>query len=134
MRIGEIAKRTQASARSIGHYDNQGLLDVTRAENGYREFSPLNITRVSRIQKLLQLGFTTEEIRALAPCLDQASDEEQFCTHLLDLYEQKLAELNQRIMELQTVRQHLTEQVTQLGYLRDTTLDIQIEVTKKMNG
>jgi len=36
MRIGELAKRTGVSVRSLRYYDKMGLLGAGRSENGYR--------------------------------------------------------------------------------------------------
>lgn len=38
LKTNALAQATGASVRSIRHYDQQGLLASTRAENGYRAF------------------------------------------------------------------------------------------------
>lgn len=51
--IGELARETGASLRSIRHYDDHRLLSSVRAENGYRVFSALAVTQVRQIQRLM---------------------------------------------------------------------------------
>lgn len=67
--IGELASQTGASVRSIRHYDDQGLLDASRAANGYRVFPPAAVTRVRQIQRLIGAGFTLAEIRGFPNCM-----------------------------------------------------------------
>lgn len=122
MQIGELSKITGVSVRSIRHYDETGLLRSTRAENGYRHFPGSEVQRVVRIRYLIQHGFTVEDIRPLAPCLDQADTEEQFCDRVLFRYEEKLAEVEAQIAELQDRRRQLADRVTALRSRRDTEL------------
>jgi MerR family transcriptional regulator, copper efflux regulator len=67
--IGELARQTGASVRSLRHYDEQGLLDARRAANGYRVFPPGAVTRVRQIQRLIAAGFTLAEIRGFPNCM-----------------------------------------------------------------
>lgn len=67
--IGELARRTGASVRSVRHYDEQGLLPSTRAANGYRVFAPAAVTRVRQIRRLIAAGFNLAEIRAFPNCM-----------------------------------------------------------------
>jgi MerR family transcriptional regulator, copper efflux regulator len=41
--IGELSQRTDASVRSIRHYDEHGLLASVRASNGYRMFPEIYV-------------------------------------------------------------------------------------------
>lgn len=122
MRIGEVSKRTGVSVRSIRHYDEAGLLRSTRAGNGYRHFPGSEVRRVVRIRYLIQHGFTVEDIRPLAPCLDRPDTEEQFCERVLTRYEEKLAEVEAQLAELQDRRRELADRVVALRRRRETEL------------
>ncbi|MBA1275710.1 MerR family transcriptional regulator [Stutzerimonas azotifigens] len=67
--IGELARRTGASVRSIRHYDEQGLLASTRSENGYRAFPELAVTQVRQIQRMIASGFSLADIRSFPDCM-----------------------------------------------------------------
>jgi len=67
--IGELARRTGVSVRSIRHYDEQALLPSTRAANGYRVFAPHAVVRVRQIQRLIAAGFNLAEIRTFPNCM-----------------------------------------------------------------
>jgi DNA-binding transcriptional MerR regulator len=69
MHIKEAAARVGTSERMLRHYEEQGLLEPHRSENGYRSYSEADVRRAIRIRDLIAIGFSTREVRALAPCL-----------------------------------------------------------------
>ena len=103
MLIGELAKRTLCSVRVIRHYEQCGLLFSVRGENGYREFDEAAVERVTRIRVLLRNGFNLDEIRPVALMLD-ARSKKLICGDVIRLYESKVDEIEQRIVELTEVR------------------------------
>nr|WP_300313648.1 MerR family transcriptional regulator [Halomonas sp.] len=71
LRIGELAKRTGLTVRTLHHYDDIGLLKPSmRSEAGYRLYRRQDIDRLHRIQALQSLGMTLSDIGTL---LDQPS-------------------------------------------------------------
>ncbi|WP_304452672.1 MerR family transcriptional regulator [Nocardiopsis sp. YSL2] len=69
MRIGELSRRTGVSPRSLRYYEEQGLLASTRTTGGHREYSPLALERVDRIQCLFAAGLSSATIYELLPCI-----------------------------------------------------------------
>jgi MerR family transcriptional regulator, thiopeptide resistance regulator len=68
MKVGDLAKRTGLSVRTLHYYDEIGLLqprDLTAS--GHRVYGADELARLQRIKSLRQLGFSLDEIRA---CLD----------------------------------------------------------------
>lgn len=68
MKVGELARRTGVSVRTLHYYGEIGLLEpraVTPA--GHRLYGTTELARLQQIKSLRQLGFRLEEIRA---CLD----------------------------------------------------------------
>lgn len=66
MKVGELAKRTGVSVRTLHYYDETGLLSPSnRSEAGYRMYSAEDVVRLQQIKSLRQLGFALEEIREL---------------------------------------------------------------------
>ena len=69
MKVGELAKRTGLTIRTLHHYDEIGLLRPSlHSDSGHRMYTDQDIARLQQIVSLRQLGFTLEEI---ARCLDQ---------------------------------------------------------------
>ncbi|BAY87136.1 MerR family transcriptional regulator [Calothrix parasitica NIES-267] len=64
MKIGELAKQTGLSIRTLHYYDEIGLLCPSdRNEIGHRLYSDKDIIRLQQILSLRQLGFALKEIR-----------------------------------------------------------------------
>ncbi|MEV4877495.1 MerR family transcriptional regulator [Streptomyces cyaneofuscatus] len=69
MFIGELARRTGVSTRSLRYYEEQGLLRPQRRASGYREFDESDVAVVRRIRILLAAGLNTDLIREVLPCM-----------------------------------------------------------------
>lgn len=73
MRIKELSERTGVAPRLLRYYEEQGLLQPQREDNGYRVYDESLLRRVQQIRGLLDAGLTTEIIRDVLPCLAQAA-------------------------------------------------------------
>lgn len=69
MRIGELARRTGVSVRSLRYYEEQGLLDSDRTPGGHREYAEKAVDRVVRIQVLYAAGLNSRVIDGILPCI-----------------------------------------------------------------
>lgn len=112
MQVGELAKRTGASIRSLHYYEQMGVLHASRQENGYRSYGPEAIEQVQRIRKLLHLGFSLTDIQLLAPCFIHKEQGAPLCAVAIERYEQKLAELEEHIQLLQELRERVAHHLT----------------------
>ncbi|MGW4797824.1 MerR family transcriptional regulator [Nonomuraea sp. NPDC004297] len=75
MRIGELARRTGVSERSLRYYEQQGLITAERTPGGHREYAGSAVDRVVRIQELFAAGLCSAKIVQLLPCLRDAADD-----------------------------------------------------------
>ncbi|WP_329742944.1 MerR family transcriptional regulator [Dyella sp. A6] len=63
MTVGELARRSGLTVRTLHHYDAIGLLvPAVRSAAGYRLYDKANIERLHRIQALRQLGLSLADI------------------------------------------------------------------------
>ncbi|OZF36505.1 MerR family transcriptional regulator [Rhodococcus sp. 14-2483-1-1] len=69
MRIGELARRTGVSERSLRYYEQQGLLTSDRSPSGQRIYSEWAVDRVVHIQHLFAAGVGSKTVSALLPCM-----------------------------------------------------------------
>jgi DNA-binding transcriptional MerR regulator len=67
LRIGEVAKLTGLTTRTLRYWEELGLLSPSgHRGSGERVYSPADMTRVSRIRDLQDLlGFSLAEVRAV---------------------------------------------------------------------
>ncbi len=68
LKVGELARRTGLTVRTLHHYDAIGLLRPSlHTEAGHRLYTAADVARLQQVLSLRQLGFSLDEIRA---CLD----------------------------------------------------------------
>ena len=69
LKVGELARRTGLTVRTLHHYDEMGLLKPSlHSEAGYRLYTRGDVARLQQVLSLRQLGFALEEI---CNCLDR---------------------------------------------------------------
>ncbi|MBC7816937.1 MAG: MerR family transcriptional regulator [Planctomycetaceae bacterium] len=88
LKVGELARRTGLTVRTLHHYDEIGLLKPSRrAESEHRLYTAEDVARLQQVLSLRQLGFSLEEIR---DCLNRPdfSPLEVIRLHLARLREQ----------------------------------------------
>ncbi|MDJ1185225.1 MerR family transcriptional regulator [Roseofilum casamattae] len=112
LQIGELAKQTGLSIRTLRYYDQIGLLVPShRTEAEYRLYSEADIARLQQILSLRQLGFALKEVRE---CLENPdfSLPNAIDLHLAQLQEQmavsqllfaKLSSLSRQLQTSQAV-------------------------------
>ena len=112
LKVGDLAKQTGVSVRTLHYYDEIGLLSPShRTDTGYRLYDKADIMRLQQIVALRQLGFPLEQIRH---CLDQDqfSPHQVVQLHLFQLKEQmalqqqlyaKLAAIATRLQATETI-------------------------------
>jgi DNA-binding transcriptional MerR regulator len=90
-KVGQLAKRTGISVRTLHHYDQIGLLTPShRTESGHRLYDRDDVVRLQQIVMLRQLGFALEEIAAALRRADAALPQ------LIDLHLGRLREQIER--------------------------------------
>lgn len=107
MRIGELSRRTGVGAHQLRYYESRGLLEPVRRSNGYRDFGPDAVTRVTQIRRLLAAGLSTEDIGSLMPCVLGEEPDFVSCPEVLDLLRSRGAHLDRQIETLAQSREAL---------------------------
>jgi DNA-binding transcriptional MerR regulator len=108
MSIGELARRTGASLRSLRHYDDHGLLVSARADNGYRTFPAAAVTQVRQIQRLIAAGFSLAEIRGFPDCM-RLIEGAAACPETSEVQRRRLASVERQIADLERRRARLRQ-------------------------
>lgn len=90
-KTGEFARLANVSERTIRYYDKIGLLKPSFVmENGYRQYSDLDLLKLQKILSLKHLGFSIEEIFPMV--MDNTNLKESFELQI-DLIEDKISHL-----------------------------------------
>ncbi len=105
MQIGDLARRTGVSTKTIRYYEEIGVLpEPERARNGYRDYPDDAIDRLEFIREAQATGLTLTEIGFI---LDLRSHGEATCQHVIDLLERHLDALDRHITTLRRTRRKL---------------------------
>ncbi|UNO43412.1 MerR family transcriptional regulator [Streptomyces sp. MST-110588] len=123
MRIGELAHATGTTTRALRYYEEQGLLRPDRSTNGYRSYGQGAVRVVENIRLLLAAGLTTDDLRLLDGCLRDELTGTHACadpTPKIEVFEQRLSLLQQRINDLVAVRDQLLDRLCDLRRPADT--------------
>lgn len=100
LKVGELARATGLTVRTLHHYDEIGLLRPSgRSDSGYRLYAQADIARLHAIQALRQLGLALAEI---APLIDGSESAPQ------RVIEQQMLALDHQIRQASELRDRLT--------------------------
>jgi DNA-binding transcriptional MerR regulator len=109
MTVGELARRTGLSIRSIREYERLGLIySAGRSEGNYRLFDEIALWCAGAVERLRALGLSLAEIRELAR-LHRAGDDRGLEQRLGALLDQADERLQARIAELTETRERIRE-------------------------
>ena len=90
-KTGQFARLANVSERTIRYYDKIGLLKPSFVmENGYRQYSDLDLLKLQKILSLKHLGFSIEEIFPMV--MDNTNLKESFELQI-DLIKDKISHL-----------------------------------------
>jgi DNA-binding transcriptional MerR regulator len=99
LKVGELAKHTGLTVRTLHHYDEIGLLKPSgRSESGYRLYSRADVARLHGIQALRHLGLALGDIAAML---------EEGGTPPGLIIEQQIRALDREIAQATELRDHL---------------------------
>ncbi|QVN19057.1 MerR family transcriptional regulator [Burkholderia pyrrocinia] len=107
LKVGELAKRSGLTVRTLHHYHAIGLLTPSaRADNGYRLYDRHDIARLHQIQALRRFGMSLTEI---GDYLNQPG------TPLVDLVAKQIALLDRQLAQTAQLRARLLNLHAQLA-------------------
>lgn len=107
--IGELAKASATTPRTLRHFEALGLIKPARAENGRRVYTLQTISTLARIFLLKRMGFSLAEIRSLE--LKPASPKDIIETQL-SLLSARMTVLERTISQLRTTHNLISDQLS----------------------
>lgn len=107
MRIGEVAKRTGLTVRTLRHYDELGLLVPSgRSAGDYRLYGPGDLSRLLDIQHLKSLGLSLDEVAAALD--DPEFDAVEALARHIAVVEERVAAERELLSRLRALRDSAT--------------------------
>lgn len=115
--IGKLSRATGITVEAIRFYEKQGLIAAPdRTPAGYRQYPEETVRRVRFIQQAKDAGFTLKEVGELLTLKRGSRDT---CSQVRMRAEQKLEDVERRLVELNLVRGALSSLVKRCGNNND---------------
>lgn len=107
MNIGQAAKKTGLSAKTLRYYDSIDLIKPShRALNGYRDYSEKDLEHLTFLQHARQTGFTIDECRQLLALFNNDARQSK---HVKSLVLEKAEHVEKQISQLKWMHNYLLE-------------------------
>lgn len=121
MKTNEVEKLTGISKQTILYYEKEGLLQVAREENGYRNYSQTDVQRLQIIKFLRNLNVNIDDIRlvlngalSLQQCMKVQSE-------FIDAQMDELVSLQKNVKQLRKRSIPLLPQMEELETIDEQT-------------
>lgn len=107
MKISELATASGLNPKTIRYYENIGLIkQPSRALNGYRNYTPADVTELVFVKRCRDFGFSLDECRSL---LQSYHNPNRRSAEVHQLISDKIEAMEGHIRDLQTTRGLLRE-------------------------
>lgn len=130
IQIGELAKKTKVTPRTIKHYEEKGLIKAfKKTQGGFRLYQNDKVKLVERIRQLKKVGFSLREVKEIEEI--NGIVEEQ---NILEKVNEK--ELNKMITFLQFQLEKTEERLNETIKVKRGLEEVIkfLEKRKKING
>ena len=105
--ISQLARELDISTRSIRFYEEKGLISPRRTRGNQRYYSKRDRARLKLILRGKRFGYSLNDIAEMIGLTDVNMDEREQIRKSLQFGETKLAELRERIKDLQQLEADL---------------------------
>jgi len=108
MIVGQAAKRSGLPAKTLRYYEEIGLVEPQRLENGYRDYDSDDLARLKFLGRARSLGFSIEDCRNLLSLCD---DDQRTSRDVKEIASAHLENIERKIAELEVMRNVLKKLV-----------------------
>ena len=122
MKIGEVAKKTGVSLRTIRYYEELRLIvPRTRTRGGFRLYHEETVTRIRLIQSLQELGLSLKEVKALIALKGKNKTRGELARNLLSRLKDHSNEAERRRSIFQAIVQDFDQGIKILSECQECT-------------
>lgn len=104
MNIGDVSQICGLPVKTIRYYEDIGLVQPERMQNGYRRFNEQDAHKLAFLARARSLGFSIEECRTLLSLYEDRTRASADVKAVASLH---LARIAEKISELQTLQSTL---------------------------
>lgn len=107
MQIKDIARATGIDTETIRFYEKQGLLDAPpRRSNGYRDYGPTHVERLSFIRHCRALDMPLADIARLLALAERPPDD---CNDVNQLVDAQIGRVRARLQSMRALEKQLLQ-------------------------
>lgn len=105
VQIGELGDRLGVNPKTIRYYESIGVLpEPERTASGYRVYDESDVDRITFVKAAQRLGITLDEVREIVALRER---DQPPCRYVREILVREVAGIDQRIVELQRLRDEL---------------------------
>ncbi|MBW4517462.1 MAG: MerR family transcriptional regulator [Timaviella obliquedivisa GSE-PSE-MK23-08B] len=98
--IQQVSERIGLSVYTLRYYERNGLLEpVTRAANGHRRYSAMDLARIEFLSKLRMTGMPIRQMQEYAALMRQKPDAIEERRAILEAHEQAVQQQIQQLIQ-----------------------------------
>src|SRR5258708_9990096 len=105
MKIGELARRGETTAKTFRFYEAEGVLPAqARTQAGYRDYGPEFVDRLEFVRRAQSAGLSLREVRQVLAIADRGDAP---CGHVVSILAARLEKVRATLAELASLETHL---------------------------
>ena len=113
MTVGEVARKTGVTVRTLQYYDKEGLLSPSaESEGGRRLYTDKDLVMLHQIVSLKSLGFSLEDIKGRLISLETPADVANALTEQADDIRQKIEQLTASLSAIEQLKAEVLQMQT----------------------
>lgn len=113
MTVGEVAKKTGVTVRTLQYYDKEGLLSPSaESEGGRRLYTDKDLVMLHQIISLKSLGFSLDDIKHRLISLETPNDVATALTEQADSIREKIEQLTASLTSIEQLKEEVLQMQT----------------------
>ena len=129
MTVGEAAKKTGVTVRTLQYYDKEGLLSPSaESEGGRRLYTDKDLVTLHQIMSLKSLGFSLDDIKQCLIYLETPADVANALTEQADGIRRKIGQLTASLTAIEQLKAEVLQmQTVNFKKYADIIVNLQME-------
>ena len=118
MKVSELAKLLSTTPDTVRYYSRLNLIKPIKSENGYKYYSPKEVSRMKFILSARKLGFSVSDLKQI---INEANLGKSACPVVRTLIKKRLADTEKQFNEMLVLRKNMKEALSQWETKKDKT-------------